>query len=64
MSVVTQLNPPLYLETPKGCGWCHLVIDYSQDHHLMWVVFIDATRECWTFENTDIKIAHNPSMGV
>jgi hypothetical protein len=30
----------------------------------MWVVFIDETRECWTFENDVIKIGKNPTMGV
>ena len=30
----------------------------------MWVVFIDATGECWTFQNPEIRLqGPNPSMG-
>ena len=38
----TQLNPPLPLETSKGPGWAHFVIDYGQEFALLWVVFMDA----------------------
>lgn len=50
-------------DEPKGVGFAHLVIDYSQEHHLLWVVFLDETRECWTFKNSDIRIVANDSMG-
>ena len=36
-----QLNPPLPLHTPKGDGWAHFLIDYSQEHDLLWVVFLN-----------------------
>jgi hypothetical protein len=58
-----QLNPPLPLETPKGAGYVHFVIDYSQEHHLMWVVFINDTGECWTFQNPEIRLSSNFTMG-
>jgi hypothetical protein len=58
-----QLNPPLPLETPKGKGYAHFLIDYSQEHHLMWVVFIDETGECWTFQNPEIRLQTNDTMG-
>jgi hypothetical protein len=60
---VTQLNPPLPLKTPKGDGYAHLVIDYSQEHNLLWVVFIDDTGECWTFPNNQVRITENFSLG-
>ena len=34
---LTQLNPPLPLETSKGPGWAHFVIDYGQESALLWV---------------------------
>jgi hypothetical protein len=49
-----QLNPPIPMLTPKGKGYAHFVIDYSQEHHLCWVVFIDDTDECWTFQNPEL----------
>ena len=27
--VITQLNPPLHLQTPKGPGWAHLVVEHG-----------------------------------
>jgi hypothetical protein len=40
--VLTQLDPPLPLETSKGAGWTHFVIDYGTESALLWVVFMDA----------------------
>ena len=46
--MLTQLNPPLPLETSKGPGWAHFVIDYGPESALLWVVFMDADGACWT----------------
>lgn len=61
--MIIQLNPCIPLETPKGNGYAHLVIDYGQEHELLWVVFIDRTRECWTYRNSEIHIQSNISLG-
>lgn len=61
--MIIQLNPLIPLSTPKGDGWAHFVIDYGPEHHLLWVVFIDTTGECWTISNPDIKIQPNWTMG-
>ena len=49
--------------TPKGKGYAHILIDYSQEHDLLWVVFLDETGECWSYPNKDIKITKNISLG-
>ena len=56
---VTQLNPPLPMETPRGPGLAHFLIDYGPETHLMWTVFLDASGECWTFQNPEIRAAKN-----
>lgn len=61
--MMLQLNPPIPLETPKGRGYAHFVIDYSQEHNLIWVVFIDETGECWNFENKEIRLQANFTFG-
>jgi hypothetical protein len=61
--MLTQLNPPIPLITPKGKAWAHIVIDYGQEHDLLWVCFQDETGECWTWGNRDVKIQENISMG-
>ena len=61
--MVVQLNPPIWLETPRGVGIAHLVIDYGPEHHLLWTVALDKGGECWTVANPEIKFQINPSMG-
>jgi hypothetical protein len=61
--MIIQLNPTLPLETPRGKGFAHFVIDYSQEHDLLWVVFLDDSGECWTFQNSEIRIQKNLSIG-
>ena len=62
MTTVIQLNPTIPLDTPKGKATAFFLIDYSQEHHLSWVTFIDATGECWTFENRLVRLQSNYSI--
>ena len=62
-AVLTQLNPPLPLETSKGPGWAHFVIDYGPESALLWVVFMDADGACWTVPNFEVRMSHNWTMG-
>ncbi len=59
-----QLNPTVPVVTPKGKGFAHFLIDYGQEHHLLWVVFLDESGECWTFPNPEVRIQPNPTMGT
>ena len=61
--MIIQLNPTIPLETPKGKAMAHFLIDYGEEHHLMWVCFQDDTGECWTWLNKDIRIQNNPTLG-
>jgi hypothetical protein len=63
MTTITQLDPPLPLDTPKGTGIAHLVIDYGPEHDLMWVVFLDADGACWTVPNPEVRMSWNWSLG-
>ena len=58
-----RLDPPIPVITPKGKAWAHVLIDYSQEHHLVWVCFQDDTGECWSWQNKDIRIQPNPTLG-
>jgi hypothetical protein len=58
-----RLDPPIPVVTPKGKAWAHVLIDYSQEHHLIWVCFQDDTGECWSWQNKDIRIQPNPTLG-
>jgi hypothetical protein len=60
--VIIQLDPTIPMDTPKGPAKAHFLIDYGQEHHLLWITFIDATGECWTWPNPKIKLQANVSM--
>jgi len=59
-----QLHTPIPVETPKGAGFAHLIIDYGQEHNLLFVCFINDTGECWTFSTKDIRLEKNLTMGI
>lgn len=59
---ILQLDPPIPLQTPKGNGIAHFLIDYSLETHLCWVVFLDKNGECWTFQNPEIRAQSNYTM--
>lgn len=61
--MMLQLDPPLPLDTPKGPGLAHVLLDYGMEGHLYWIVFLDASGECWTFANPDIRAQKNITPG-
>lgn len=60
--MLLQLNPPLPVITPLGNALAHLLIDYGPEMDLHWVCFQDATGECWTFGNPEIRAATNRTL--
>lgn len=63
MSYFTQLNPSIPLETEKGMGEAIGVIDYGPEHHLMWVIIMDESREIWTLPNDKVRGCKNITVG-
>jgi hypothetical protein len=57
--MLTQLQVPIPLETPKGKAWAVAIIDYGPDWDLLWVTFIRDSGECWTFRNSEIRQEKN-----
>lgn len=61
--MLLQLNPCIPVVTPRGKGWAMVLIDYSQEHDLLWVVTQDSTGEVWTYQNKDIRVQKNITLG-
>lgn len=60
----TQLNPTIPVEViGKGKGYAIAVIDYGQEHHLLWVVVLDDSGEIWTTPNPQVRVQSNWTMG-
>ena len=61
--MILQLDPPIPLNTPKGPGIAHFVVDYGAEFNLMWTVFLDDNGECWTFDNREVRACKNITLG-
>jgi uncharacterized cupin superfamily protein len=58
-----QLNPPIPMNTPKGEGFAHILIDYGPESDLYWTVLITATGEIWTYPNHQVRATKNITLG-
>lgn len=61
--MLVQLDPALPMETPRGPGLAHMVIDYGVESDLLWVVFLDADGSCWAVPNPEVRLRTNWSAG-
>lgn len=62
MSAILQLDPPLWLNTPRGKALAHFVIDEGVEHDLLWVCF-GQDGEIWTWPNPQVRAPENITMG-
>lgn len=62
--MILQLNPtiPIIRVSDSMKGYAFIVIDYSQEHNLLFTCAID-NGEIWTFNNQEIRIQKNISLG-
>ena len=60
----TQLNPMLPLHVlERGDGYAVGLIDYGQEHNLIWVTVINETGEVWCAPNDKVRFGKNWTMG-
>lgn len=60
----TQLSPPLpFHVVDRGSGYAIAVIDYGQEHDLLWVVAMDDGGEIWCVPNPQVRLQANWTMG-
>ena len=63
-SVFTQLNPTIPLHVlGKGDGYAIGMIDYGQEHNLIWVTALDESGEIWCAPNHKVRLGKNWTMG-
>jgi len=61
--MMLQLNPmiPIVRVSDKMKGYAFLVIDYSQEHDILFTCAMD-NGEIWTLSNKEIRFQKNISM--
>lgn len=60
----SELRAYLPVTVPQGKGFAMGMIDYGQEHHLIWIVIMDRTGEIWCVPNPDVRVRPNVSMGA
>ena len=59
-----QLEPPIPVHVlDKGDGFAIAVIDYGQEHNLIWVTALNDTGEIWCAPNPRVRMQANWTMG-
>ncbi|MGJ3648566.1 hypothetical protein ACLB0R_08840 [Sphingomonas sp. GlSt437] len=59
-----QLDPTIPVHVlDKGPGFAFAVIDYGQEHNLVWVTAINETGEIWCAPNPQVRLQSNWTMG-
>lgn len=59
-----QLDLPLPVHVlDRGAGYAFAVIDYGQDHHLIWFTARNETGEIWCARNPRVRLQANWTMG-
>lgn len=60
----TQLDPTIPVHIiDKGDGYAFAVIDYGQDHNLIWVTALNEGGEIWCAPNPKVRVSHNWTIG-
>ncbi|NBW21080.1 MAG: hypothetical protein EBR82_75265, partial [Caulobacteraceae bacterium] len=62
-SMMLQLNPEMWVMTPKGEGLAFLVTDYGMDHNKIFTVMLQS-GDILDFDIRDLRRTENPSFGV
>lgn len=60
--MILQLNPSIPLDTSKGRGEAHFILDYGKEDDIIWGVFLDSNGECWWVPNNEVKAIPNYSI--
>ena len=62
--MILQLNPtiPIIRVSDSMKGYAFIVIDYSQEHNLLFTCAMD-NGEIWMLNNQEIRIQKNISLG-
>lgn len=53
-----RIDPPLWIETPRGIALAHWLIDYGVEMSLYWVCVLE-DGACWRLPNEQIRFPKN-----
>lgn len=64
MSLIQQLNPPIWVNTPLGEGHALLVIDYGPSINTVWVVHQFDDGRVVHVDSSEVRVMGNAMYGI
>lgn len=61
--MIHEINKIIWLRTPKGLAIAHFLIDRGSEADLEWVCFQQDTGEVWCWNNSDVRVEQNITLG-
>lgn len=62
-NMITRIEPPIPVNTPKGKAMAIAWIDYGMENDLIWMCVQDETGEYWQWENAHVRARTNLTLG-
>ena len=62
MPIALRLQPSIPMICSRGKGRAIIMLDYSEDHSLYWVIVLDSSGEIWTVRNEDVRVRANETL--
>lgn len=60
--MILRLDPPFWMETPRGQALAHFLIDRGIEFDNEWICFHD-NGEIWSWMNYDVRVSKNSTIG-
>ena len=61
--MITRIEPPIPVTTPKGKAMAIAWLDYGMENDLVWMCVQDDTGEFWQYENADVRARTHLTIG-
>lgn len=61
---IHRLDPPIWLDTPRGPGYAIFMTDPGMDYNRVWTVVLQKSGEIWDFQNPDVRACKNITYAV
>lgn len=62
--MMLQLNPPIWVLTPRGEGFALLVLDYGPHLNSVWVVHLFESGEVFHVDSAEVKVCGNEMYDI
>lgn len=63
-TALLRLSPPIYVMTPLGEAYAHVLIDYGIDHNTVWLAANCETGSVAHFDSSEVRFMGNEMLNL